>query len=96
MIKSFKDQGTEDIYDGKTSREARRLAGGLHKIAARKLDMIQYATLFDDLKTPPGNRLHALEDDLTGYHSISINDQWRIIFKWTPEGAEDVQITDYH
>lgn len=96
MIKSFKDQGTEDIFDGKNSRDARRLAGGLHDIARRKLDMIEFAKVLDDLKSPPGNNLHALKDDLAGYHTIRINQQWRVIFRWTEDGAEDVQITDYH
>lgn len=62
----------------------------------RKLDMLNAAHVLDDLKAPPGNRLEALKGDLAGFHSIRINSQWRIIFRWTPSGPEDVEIIDYH
>ena len=65
------------------------------RIAKRKLDMIQYAIVLKDLKSPPNNQLEALKGALKGFYSIRINDQWRIIFRWTTE-AEDVDIVDYH
>lgn len=66
------------------------------KIALRKLDMLNYAKDLDDLKAPPGNRLESLKGDLHGYFSIRINDQWRIIFRWTLKGPSEVEIIDYH
>ena len=65
-------------------------------VASRKLDMLNYAAKLEDLKSPPGNRLEALRGDLTGFHSIRINDQWRIVFRWTDSGPMEVQICDYH
>ena len=62
----------------------------------RKLDLLNAATNLDDLRAPPGNRLEALKGDLAGFHSIRINSQWRIIFRWTSSGPADVQIIDYH
>ncbi len=69
---------------------------GVAKIAARKLDMLDYAHKLTDLASPPGNRLEALKGDLAGYHSIRINDQWRVVFRWTGSGPADVDIRDYH
>jgi proteic killer suppression protein len=69
---------------------------GTIKIAARKLDMLDYAEQLADLTSPPENRLEALKGDLTGFHSIRINDQWRVIFRWTESGPIDVDIRDYH
>jgi proteic killer suppression protein len=94
-IQSFSDKATEDFFiHGTTPRKAgwARVA----KIAKRKLDMLHYAHQLNDLKAPPGNKLEALEKDFKGYHSIRINDQWRIVFKWTPSGPSKVTITDYH
>ena len=65
-------------------------------VAQRKLDMVDYATRLLDLASPPGNRLEALKGDRKGQHSIRINDQWSVCFRWTREGPEDVAITDYH
>ncbi len=62
----------------------------------RKLDMLDYAGVLTDLASPPGNRLEALKGDLKGFHSIRINDQWRIVFQWTASGPADVDILDYH
>jgi proteic killer suppression protein len=70
--------------------------GGVARIAARKLDMVHYAERVSDLASPPGNRLGALKGDLAGFHSIRINDQWRVIFRWTDSGPSDVDIRDYH
>jgi len=62
----------------------------------RKLDMLQYAHVLDDLRSPPGNRLELLKGNLTGFYSIRVNDQWRIIFEWSHRGPEKVKIVDYH
>lgn len=69
---------------------------GIKKIVARKLDMLDYAHVLDDLKSPPGNQLEALKDDLKGLHSIRVNDQWRVVFEWTRQGPAKVRIMDYH
>jgi toxin HigB-1 len=68
----------------------------LAKAARRKLVMVNNAVALDDLKRPPGNHLEALHGDLKGKHSIRINDLWRIVFKWTNDGPEEVEIDDYH
>ena len=96
MIASFDDRGTEDLYNGVATRRARRIPIELHRVARRKLDMIEYAHSLPDLKAPPGNRLEALRSKLKGYHSIRVNDQWRIIFRWDSGNAYDVEIVDYH
>ena len=69
---------------------------GVANVAARKLDMLDYAHELTDLASPPGNRLEALKGDLAGYHSIRVNDQWRVVFRWTDSGPADVDILDYH
>lgn len=66
------------------------------KIVSRKLDMIHYAAIIEDLMSPPGNRLEALRGKLAGTYSIRINDQWRVLFRWKSEGPEDVDVVDYH
>jgi len=69
---------------------------GVARIVARKLDMLAYAEGLADLASPPGNRLETLRGDLAGLHSLRINDQWRILFRWTDSGPTDVEIRDYH
>ncbi len=69
---------------------------GVARIAARKLDMLEYAAALTDLASPPGNRLEALKGDLAGLHSVRINDQWRVVFRWTESGVTEVDIRDYH
>ncbi len=97
VIQSFKNIGTEDIYNGRNSADARRLVPrSLWTVAARKLDQIDAAAALDDLRAPPGNRLEALKADRLGQHSIRINDQYRICFKWSEREAEAVEIVDYH
>ena len=97
MILSFKDQATEDIYDGADSRAARRaLPVGVWRVAQRKLAYLNAAALLGDLRTPPGNRLQKLEGERGGKWSIRINDQYRICFRWTDVGPSDVEIVDYH
>lgn len=91
MIKSFRCRDTEGLFE--TGR-SRRFAN-IRRVALRKLDMIEAAAGLDDLKVPPGNRLEALKGDRKGQHSIRINDQWRICFLWN-DGAENVEIVDYH
>jgi proteic killer suppression protein len=97
MIASFANAATEDIFNGKNSREARQLLPrDLWRIAYRKIDQINAAVLLDDLRVPPGNRLEALRSDRKGQYSIRINDQYRICFNWTKFGAENVEVVDYH
>ena len=96
MIKSIKGKLTQDVFDDTHSKEARKLDVKLHPVARRKLDYIDGAKDLLDLRLPPGNKLEALKGDLKGYHSIRINDQWRIIFLWSDANAEEVEITDYH
>ena len=69
---------------------------GVSRVAARKLDMLDFAHQLMDLKSPPGNRLEALKGNLSGFHSIRVNDQWRLVFRWTDAGPMDVDIRDYH
>lgn len=97
MINSFKDQGTEDVFNVKSSRDARRTCPEtLVKVARRKLGMINAAIRLEDLRVPRGNELEALKGDRKGQHSIRINDQYRVCFTWSDAGAEQVEITDYH
>lgn len=94
-IRSFANPAVERFFrEGVLARglgwEARA------KIVARKLDMLDYADVLSDLHSPPGNRLEALRGDLRGLHSIRVNDQWRIVFRWTPSGPAEVDVRDYH
>ena len=93
MIKSFADRRTQDLY---VTGAAKRFPTDVAARAARKLEYVDLATSLNDLKVPPGNRLHALKDDRKGQHSISINDQWRICFRFDDGDAFDVEIVDYH
>jgi proteic killer suppression protein len=97
VIKSFRDRGTEDIFDRKNTREARQTCPAkVWRVAQRKLDQLNAVVSLDSLKIPPENFLEPLRDDRKGQHSIRINDQFRICFVWTDDGAENVEITDYH
>lgn len=96
MIRSFGDRLTEDLYHGRKSKRVLRLDAGLVSATLRKLDMVEAAAGLEDPRVPPGNRLEALRDDLTGMHSIRANDQWRIVFRWSDGGADDVRLVDYH
>jgi len=95
-IQTFGDSRTEKVFLGVKDKEVAKFPPDLIKIAERKLDMIEAAAALQDLASPPGNKLHALKDDLRGFHAISINDQWRIIFRWENDGPYDVEIRDYH
>jgi proteic killer suppression protein len=96
MIISFADKGTEDIYNGMDSKAARRLPRTIWKAARLRLDAMEAAKQLIDLRFPPGNRLESLKGNLSGYHSIRINDQYRIVFRWANGDLHDVEITDYH
>lgn len=93
MIRSFADKATERMFrDGACPPRWRAIEAA----TVRKLDMVDAATRLADLLSPPGNRLEALKGDRRGQYSIRINQQWRICFRWTPEGPEGVEIVDYH
>ncbi len=97
MIRSFKNQGTEDIFNGRNTKEARKICPqSLWKIASRKLDQLDSVKFLNELRVPPNNKLEALTRDRKGQHSIRINDQYRICFTWQESGPEKVEITDYH
>ncbi len=93
MIISFADSATELIFQGKQSK---KLPPSIHRVAMRKLWMLNAAVDLNDLKIPPGNRLEKLSGNYIGQHSIRINDQWRICFRWENGGAHNVCIIDYH
>jgi len=97
MIRTFRNTGTEDIYNGKSTKAARKTCPQrLWRIAVRKMDQLDSVILLDELQIPPGNRLEALKGDRKGQHSIRINEQYRICFVWTDFGPEEVEIVDYH
>ncbi len=97
MIRSFGDRGTEDVFDGANSAAARKACPqSLWPIARWKLDQIDSAEEHADLRVPPGSRLEPLRGDRAGLHSIRINEQYRVCFRWSAEGPEDVEIADYH
>lgn len=97
MIKSFRNEATEDIYNGRHSKRARKiLPTELWRIAGRKLDQLDAVVYLEELQMPPGNRFEALTGTRKGEFSIRINDQYRVCFKWSTEGPVDVEITDYH
>ena len=96
MIESFGNKLAEDLFYDKVSRETRRFPNELRRTARRKLLYLNDAAELKDLRAPPGNRLEALKGDLKGFHSIRINDQWRVVFNWQSGSPIDVQIIDYH
>ena len=93
MIKSFKSNEAEKIFNRRFSK---KLPNDIQRTAFRKLRMLNRATIVNDIKVPPGNRLELLHGDREGQYSIRINDQWRIIFKWEAGHAQEVEIADYH
>ena len=96
MIVSFGDDATADLYHGRTTHRVQRFPPVIIRAALRKLDMLNAADRVNDLREPPVNRLEALKCDLEGFHSIRVNDQWRIIFQWKDNNAYKVSIIDYH
>lgn len=97
MIRSFKNNGTEDIFYGKNTKTARHTCPqNLWKIAGRKLDQLDSVNSLDELRIPPANHLEALSGDRAGQYSIRINDQYRICFVWAETEPDEVEIVDYH
>lgn len=96
MITSFGDAATEDLYHNRPSHRARRFPANIRKAALRKLDVLNAAHRPDDLRSPPGNHLEMLRGDRQGFYSIRVNEQWRIIFRWSENSASDVSLVDYH
>ena len=96
MIVSFQDRATEDLFHGRSTSRARRFPSNIRRTAERKLDLVNNAGALQDLRVPPGNRLEALHGDLSGFYSIRVNDQWRLVFRWEGNHAHEVSLTDYH
>lgn len=93
MIVSFRDSETKGVFEGERSK---RLSPSLHRVAMRKLRVLHATNSLNDLRVPPGNRLEKLSGTWSAYHSIRINDQWRIRFRWSSGNVHDVEILDYH
>jgi len=93
MIQSFADKDTERLWN---RERVRSIDSRIHSVALRKLRQLGYAQTLDELRIPPGNRLEALKGDRRGQFSIRINYQWRICFRWSAAGPEEVEIVDYH
>ena len=93
MIRSFGDRETERLF---RREPVRKLPPDVQRVALRKLVLLDAAESIEDLRVPPGNRLEKLTGDRAGQHSIRINDQWRVCFRWKEGDAEDVEIVDYH
>lgn len=93
MIKSFADRRTQELY---TTGKTKKFPPDVAKRAARKLEYVDLAVRLEDLRVPSGNRLHALKGNRNGQHSISVNDQWRICFRFIDGDAYDVEVCDYH
>ena len=96
MIVSFADEAAEALFHGERGKAIRRLPPEIRSAATRKLDMLNAAREVRDLLAPPGNRLEALQGYLKGKHSIRVNDQWRLVFRWDSGDAHEVEIVDYH
>jgi proteic killer suppression protein len=96
VILTFADKTTEDVFNGLHSKSARRVPQTVWAVAARKLDMLNAAADLRDLRIPPANRLKALKGEWSGYHSVRVNEQFRIVFQWIDGNAKNVEITDYH
>lgn len=94
MIRGFRGKFAETIFRDRAVPKG--FPAGIAGVARRKLIMIHNAGALEDLKSPPGNRLEALRGNLAGKHSVRINDQWRIVFRWTDIGPDEVEIVDYH
>jgi proteic killer suppression protein len=96
VIRTLADDTTRDIWNGVNSKAARRIPSELWPGVRRKLDQIDAVKSLDDLKVPPGNRLHRLGHDMQGLHAVRVNDQYRIVFRFEGGDAFDVRCTDYH
>jgi len=93
VIRGFRDRDTERLF---ARQPVRKFGPDLQRVALRKLRQLDAATGLEDLRVPPGNRLERLGGDRAGEHSIRLNDQWRICFRWAKGGAHEVEIVDYH
>ncbi len=96
MIECFGNRLAEDLFFDRRSRETRAFPPDLISVARRKVLYLHEAAELDDLRVPPGNRLELLKGRWKGYHSIRINDQWRLVFRWEQGHAQDVAVVDYH
>ena len=97
VIVPFRDRGAEDVFDGRASKAAHKACPRpLWPVARRKLDQVNRVSRLLDLAVPPGNQLESLKRDRVGQHSIRINDQYRICFRWEAGDAYEVEITNYH
>ena len=96
MIRSFGNVLASDLFKDLSTSSTRKFPPELRRVAQRKLQYLNAAKVLLDLKAPHGNRLEALKGNLKGFHSIRINDQWRVVFRWTDAGVDDVKIIDYH
>jgi proteic killer suppression protein len=96
MIVLFGDRATEDLYHNRRTSRVRRFPPEIVGVVLVKLDMVDAAGEILDLSAPPGNRLEALRGELVGFHSIRVNQQWRIVFRWEDGNAYEVRLTDYH
>ena len=96
MIRSLADETTRDIWNGVNSKAARRIPRTIWAVIQRKLDQLDSVTRLDQLRVPPGNRLHVLAGALAGCHAIRVNDQYRIVFRFEGDDAFDVRCSDYH
>jgi proteic killer suppression protein len=97
MVRSFKNSGPEDIFNGENTRAARKTCPeSLWQVAARKLDQLDSVVSLNELGRPPGNRLEALSGDRKGQHSTRVNQRYRSCFVWTDLGCDEVEIVDYH
>jgi proteic killer suppression protein len=96
VIQSFGDDTTVDLFRERNTRAARRIPRELWRVAQRKLKALDVAARLEDLTIPAGNRLEALKRDQAGRHSIRINDQYRVTFRWEQGHAHEVRVEDYH
>ena len=96
MITSCGDRASEDLYHGRHSARTRRFPAEIMDSALRKLDMLNSVASLTDLRALPGNRLEALRGDRVGFHSVRVDVQWRLVFRWENNNAHDVELTDYH
>ena len=96
MIVSFGDRATEDLFHDRPTSRTGQFPQVIVGLALVKFDMLNGAAAVLDLRSPPGNRLEALKGDLKGLHSIRVNDQWRLVFRWEGNNAHDVSLMDYH
>ena len=96
MIVSFEDKATAALYHGDRGKALRKFPPDVRRIGLRKLDVLNGAAELGDLRSPPGNRLEALRGDLAGLHNIRVNDQWRVVFRWSDGDVHEVRLVDYH